>query len=886
MDRDKLNPYISALLDASLDPAVVTDAGGNILVANEAFSLLCGGPVDHLPRKHIGECIRERYPGAENQWQDVLGTVAAKGRCNGMALSLGAGLQARELVVSGTRIDLPGSQEPDLLLTIWRDETEKLRAERDLERSERFNRGLVEASPLGIVVLDAAGIVTWENPLLARVMGVPEGQGTPVIGMEVSKIPPLVEAGLLPLIERAYAGEVVNGEVARYTSLYGRKLVLDLHLAPLRDKEGSLEGVVVLVSDVTDREQVAAELRESHVTLERFMHMSPVGLGFARGRIMHRANRAMYRIFGYEPADMEGQDTRKLYATDEEYERVGQELTRQIAEEGMAVIETRMKREDGTFIDCLMQGYALHPSDPGASMVVGIMDISARKAAEEEMKRLRTAIEQADEMIVVADIEGKVVFSNPAFERMTGYSREEARGKGSKLIIGEIIEGASYDDMESVVRAGRVWHDRCTIRRRDGSRLDIEANVSPVKDRQGRLVNVVSVSRDVTREIELEGQLRHAQKMEAIGTLAGGIAHDFNNLLHAIMGFTELSMHMVPHDGKVYSNLTEVVTAARRARDLIDQVLTFARRTEQERRRMQVQKILEEAIKLLRGTLPSTIDISARIDEDCGPIMADPTQIHQVVLNLCTNAFKAMRDLGGRLDVALEEVLLEPTEYPGARELPVGRYAVLTVRDTGHGMDRQTLERIFDPYFSAWESDEGTGLGLAMVHGIVRNHGGWVDVESEPGHGTTFTVYLPVTLEKDRGEVAVEQGDALVPLAGRVLVVDDEASIVRLGELVLARMGCDVTGFTSSTEALQAFMNAPGAFDAVLTDQTMPGYTGSELARRMIELRPDLPIAIATGFSDNLTEEQARAIGVCELLPKPLGIADLERAIRRLLVKT
>jgi len=387
--------------------------------------------------------------------------------------------------------------------------------------------------------------------------------------------------------------------------------------------------------------------------------------------------------------------------------------------------------------------------------------------------------------------------------------------------------------------------------------------------------------RDQEEKERLMGELRQAQKMEAIGTLAGGIAHDFNNILYAMLGYAELSMTEVAKDSGIYQNLSEIVKGGKRAADLVRQILTFCRKAEQEKKPVQLQPIVKEALKLMRGTLPTTIDIRQQIDPHCRPILADITQIHQVIVNLCTNAYHAMRDQGGILSVNLTEVDKTHALHE-LQDLPGEAFVKLSIADTGSGMDQKILERIFDPYFTTKDHGEGTGLGLSTVHGIVKSHGGTITVRSTPGQGSCFDVYLPVLEEKPALNLKSET-TALPKVHGRVLFVDDEATIAELGGKILKQIGVEAEVFTSSVAALAAFEAAPHAFDAVITDQTMPGLTGMELAKKILELRPDTPIILTTGFSESVSEEQAKAVGIKEFMLKPLSLEVITWTVSRLL---
>lgn len=378
---------------------------------------------------------------------------------------------------------------------------------------------------------------------------------------------------------------------------------------------------------------------------------------------------------------------------------------------------------------------------------------------------------------------------------------------------------------------------------------------------------------------KLEKQVRHSQKMEAIGTLAGGVAHDFNNILYPILGYTEMALDEISEGSPARENLNEIMTAAQRARKLVEQILTFSRLDHQGRIPLKIHRAVKEALNLLRATLPATIEVLQRIDENCGPVLADPTQIQQVVMNLCTNAFHAMQDHGGTLIVGLEEIQIASEDLPGSQE-PV-TYVKLTVADTGYGMSKDVLERIFEPYFTTKKVGEGTGMGLAVVHGIIKGYDGDIQVYSEPGNGTTFNVYLP-RIYKDvktdgRTPVKIEKGDE------RILLVDDEDQIARMLEQMLASLGYRVRAVSDPIEALEIFENTPQAFDLVITDMTMPKITGDLLARELMKIRPEIPVILCTGFSKLIDEDRAQKIGIRRLIMKPAIKSEIAGAIREAL---
>ncbi len=507
-------------------------------------------------------------------------------------------------------------------------------------------------------------------------------------------------------------------------------------------------------------------------------------------------------------------------------------------------------------------------------------DMTERKLAEEERMRLATAVEQGAESIIITDMKGNIEYVNPAFEQTFGYTREDITGRNFSLFRSERHPRSFYEDMWNTIKNGRVWTGRVSNLKKDGALCEFETTISPIRDNSGSIINFVSINRDVTHEVFMEKQLRQAQKMEAIGTLAAGISHDFNNILAAIFGYVELAQMTLPEGNETRSRLDKVLNAAERAKNLVMQILTFCRQTENERKPLQISPIIKEALNLLRAFIPATIDIRQDIRSPSVMVLADPTQIHQVLMNLCTNAANAMREKGGVLKVIMEDVSVG-AEYTGRLPgLDPGEYVKLSVCDTGHGIMPEIAERIFDPFFTTKKPGEGTGMGLAVVHGIITSHGGAIYVESEPEKGTSFYIYLPLISSQE----TMPKPDTVkqVPTGSeRILVIDDEKDLLEIFEAILKNLGYKVVVETSSVNALEIFRMKPDYFDLIITDQTMPNMTGEELSKEIMRIRPSIPIIICTGYSELMTEEKALKIGIKGFLTKPFAQDEIARTIRQ-----
>ncbi len=461
-------------------------------------------------------------------------------------------------------------------------------------------------------------------------------------------------------------------------------------------------------------------------------------------------------------------------------------------------------------------------------------------------------------------MEGKPLYSNKAFHVPEGHILINNALSVPVVLHGEVIglltvanKETGYDEKDQAFLESIAWY------------------IAPVLHAR--------LQRDRKEEDKkkLKARLSQAQKMEAIGTLAGGIAHDFNNILAAIIGYAELAILEVPDGSKVKQDLMEIFKAGNRAKDLVQQILTFSRQSDMEKKPVRVSRIVKEALKFLRASLPTTIEIRENIEKDIGTIEADPTQIHQILMNLCTNAHHAMREEGGILEVTLTNVDMDAYTIRQYPDISSGPYVRLSVSDTGHGITPDVKERIFDPYFTTKGVGEGTGLGLAVVHGIVKDHAGAITVYSETGKGTTFHIFLPV-IEKAE-EPKKETMGPLPTGHERILFIDDDPSLVEIGREILGKLGYDVVAKTSSIEALELFREQPDKFDLVITDMTMPNMTGDRLAAELMKIRPDIPTILCSGFSEKMSNEKADALGIKNFLMKPIVMKDLAKTIRKVL---
>ena len=527
-------------------------------------------------------------------------------------------------------------------------------------------------------------------------------------------------------------------------------------------------------------------------------------------------------------------------------------------------------------------------------------EIEERKRAEKTLRnseeKFRFLAEKMFDIIWTIDRDFKTTYVSPSIENVIGFTPEERKRQPLEEIITpeslqrvqEIFLGELQRDEEGTVDPDRSVTIEVEYYRKDGSTVWMENTVKAIRDSGGKIVGMHGVSRDITErkiaeeeKAKLQSQLQQVQKMESIGTLAGGIAHDFNNILGIIVGNTELAMDDVPEWNPARHNLEAIRIAGMRARDMVKRIMAFSRQSPQEMKPVRISPIIKESLKLLRSSIPTTIEIRQNISSESDTVRADPTQINQVLINLCTNAAHAMGEKAGVLEVGLEHIEMDKDSAIHYYDLSSGKYVRLTVSDTGNGIEPKILERIFDPYFTTKKVGEGSGMGLSVVHGIVKSHGGGISAISEQGKGTVFHVLFPCI--EDEPEPEVEIAVEIPRGKERILFVDDEKAMVDAIQPMIERLGYQVTVRTSSIEGLEAFRANPDRFDLVITDFTMPNMTGMELAKELLKLRSDILIIICTGYSEHINEDKAKESGIRAFVMKPVVLGEIANTIRKVL---
>jgi len=755
---------------------------------------------------------------------------------------------------------------------------------RRAETSLSLFRALLDRSSDGIEVADPeTGVLLDVNETTCERLGYTRAE---LLAMKVwelytQEMNPVLWAQKISSLRQA-GHKVVEGECRRKD---GSTFPVEISV---RHVQLDREYLIASVRDITDRLLAQKQVRQ----LSHAVEQSPAAVVITdtRGNIEY-VNRKFIEVTGYSLAEVLGKNPRFLKSGEMPPETY-RELWRTLRAGGTWTGELHNRKKNG---ELHWEWASISPILDERGQPVHYLAVKedqtarrrAEKALRESEEKFRQIAETINEVFWITEQPGdRMIYVSPAYEKIWGRTCASLYESPASW-----AEAIHPDDRDRVVRASAnglprgEYDETYRVVRPDGAVRWIHDQAFPVRNAAGEIHRVVGTAEDITEHRKLEAQFRQAQKMESIGQLAGGIAHDFNNILSAIVGHLYLARQEAEGRPALQENLEHIATATRRATDLVSQILTFSRRKESERTAIKLNNIVLEALKLLRASMPATIRIQTGLAETPA-VLANPTAIHQIIMNLGTNALHAMRAEPGTLRIELEVEELDAAFAASHRGLHSGRHVRLSVGDSGCGMDAATLEHIFDPFFTTKAVGEGTGLGLAVVHGIMKSHGGGVVVHSQPGQGTVFHLYFPVL--DSPVEVKAGQPDAAPVPRGRgerILYVDDEEVLARVGKRTLEGIGYVVTTKTTALDALAAIRDQPGAFDLVITDLTMPVMDGLRLGTQMLQFQPGLPIILMTGYSGDLTAEKVCALGFSQLLEKPCAARALAEAVHQVLLQ-
>ena len=767
-------------------------------------------------------------------------------------------------------------------------------AETNLGESEKRFRTLVDTIPHGIQEIAQDGTITFTNPAHAQIYGTESNElvGTSIFDLaaglsEKSQL----EAHLEYLFEdqphphpwfgtdRTKDGRIINTQV-------------DWNYK--RDVQGRVLGLITVISDITHRKRAEKALLDNLNFMNTLIDTIPNPVFYKDNEGLYLGcNVAYAKTLGLDKEAILGRSLVELESTvgSEKADRYHSQDLLLLKKPGIETHEACVHCADGEKRDFILFKATFSDADDQVAGMVGIMlDITENKKAEKLLKESKALFDafmhHLPGLAFMKDPEGRYLYVNDAFDQLTGATTGETTGRKAADVWDPLTAGILEINDAEVIQSRVANNQLEDVRLPDGRERHLLTARFPIFQ-DDKLFALGGISIDITERAiaqrerrQLEIQLQQTQKMEALGTLAGGIAHDFNNILAAIIGYTEIAVADTAKESPTHDYLTRVLESGERARSLIKQILAFSRQGDMEPKPVQLKLIIKEVLKLLRASLPATIDIDQEIHSD-GAVMADPTQLHQVMMNLGTNAGYAIGEKGGTLSARLEEFKVDADFARRHTDLKPGDYLKLSVADTGQGISAEHLDKIFDPFFTTKPKGEGTGMGLAVAHGIVTGLGGLILVDATPGRGTRFDVYLPA-LPRDTQVVTTEE-KTLPTGKERILFVDDEPFQTDMLKHLLGLLGYKVETRNSGAEAVALFEKDPQAFDMVITDMIMPKMTGDQLAQKLLTIRPDLPIILATGYSEGFSEAKAKAQGLRAYALKPLVIEELSKLVRQVL---
>jgi PAS domain S-box-containing protein len=774
--------------------------------------------------------------------------------------------------------NLPGENRNPVLGDIT-PQTKDLEA---LAASEVRYRRLFESAKDGILILDAeTGLVMDVNPFLIELLGLAREE---FLGKEIWQL------GLFADIvaNQESFRELQQKEYIRYEdkplrTADGRKV--DVEFVSNVYQANGLRVIQCNIREITERKRVTEALRNSQQFIEGIINAIPARVFWKdTNHVFLGCNRAFASDAGFDdPKEVIGKDDYQMPWRDQA------DLYRQdddaVIEKGLPLLnrEEPQTTPTGITLTLLTSKVPLRDSAGNNSGILGTyMDITGTRQTEAARTLLAAAVEQSAETIVITDAAATILYANPAFEKITGYSREEAIGKNPRLLKSGRHDAEFYRTMWETLRRGETWAGRMINKRKDGAFYEEEAVISPVHDATGKIINYVGVKRDVTREAHLENELRQAQKMEAVGRLAGGVAHDFNNLLMGIMGFTELCLDELASDSPIREWLNEIIRAADRSAEITRQLLAFARRQIAAPKILNLNDAVSGMLKLLGRLIGENIKLVWIPGSELRPIKIDPSQVDQILANLCLNARDAIAGVG-TITLQTENITLDAACSAIHTEATPGPYVLLSVRDDGCGMDRETLEHIFEPFFSTKGVGQGTGLGLATVYGIVKQNQGFIYADSESGKGATFTLYLPQAADADKTPAGPVKANVPRGRGETILLVEDEKSLRTTCSLSLDSLGYKVLLAESPHDALMLAEQHPGGIDLLLTDVVMPGMSGKELANRLVSVTPSQKILFMSGYPGEIMAKQGLLETRSPFIAKPFSRIDLARKVREVL---
>ncbi len=864
------------------DAVITTDTGGLVKQMNRVAEQLTGWRETDATGKPVDEVFHIVNEETRSKVEDPVARVLREGVVVGLGnhtLLMAKDGTERPIVDSGAPICDDSGFITGVVL-VFKDQTQEREAQKALQESEERLRLFIEHAPSALAMFDRtmrylAVSRRWINDYHLG--------DRDIVGHSHYEMFPEIPDRWKAVHQRGLEGEVLRADDDCLERTDGAVQWLRWEVRPWYTAQGGIGGIVIFTEDVTARKKAEEALRISEDRYRAIFDNASVGIDMvdAEGRFL-QVNNALTQMLGYSRDELLNMTFLDVSHPDDV------QLSRQYhdrmaqGEAGPYRVQKRYLKKDGRVVWADAYVSSLRDSTGGYAGTIGVIsDITQRVAAEEERERLALAIEQAAEVVEITDVDGNIQYVNPAFEKVTGYTRSEAVGRNPRFLKSGEHDKEFYKQLWDTIKRGQVWSGRLVNKRRDGRLYQEEATISPVRDSSGKIVNFVAVKRDITEHLELSRQLQQAQKMEAVGTLAGGVAHDFNNILQVALGYSELILGDEELPGHYRADVHKILESATRGADLVQRLLIFSRKTEIKPQPLKLNRRINEMRKMLERTIPRMIEIQLFLCENLATIDADSTQMDQVLMNLAVNARDAMPQ-GGRLIFETANIDLDEEYATAHLGTKPGHYVLLTITDTGAGMDQETLGHIFEPFYTTKGVGEGTGLGLAMVYGIVQQHGGHIRCYSEPGEGTTFKIYFPAVVAN---EELIETAVKVIPRGGSetILLVDDEELIRDLGSRILSKAGYHVLTANNGRDALELYRVQRERIALVILDLIMPEMDGRQCLEDLLSLNPSIKVVIASGYSANGPTKAALSAGAKGFVGKPYDIRRVLEIVRSVL---
>ncbi len=759
------------------------------------------------------------------------------------------------------------------------------KAESSLAKNIEQYKMLFNASPGGIVVEDAEGYIRDVNPALLKIFGYSKKE---LIGKHISifttpKTRHLVKKHIPELLKGKQLKHIIESKRKDGTIIY-----MQLHESRVKLTDGTY-GILSIAEDITETKKAQDKLKESESWFRTMFYDNRAVMLVVDPNDNQKildANNSAVRFYGYSHEELLKMDMGQLSIMQRQKR---EELMKQAVQQSASYFQFKHILADGSLKD--VEVYASPFTSNGQKrMFVIVHDISLRKKAETELNLLAALVEQAVESVIITDTNGTILYINSAFENETGYSASELIGENPRILKSGKHDKAFYQDLWDTILSGGKWQNVIINKRKNGELYHEKAVIFPIKNKDGVITNFAAILRDITQEQLLKAQVKQLQKMEAIGTLAGGIAHDFNNILTVINGHAEIAMMRADKESKVHHDLVSILGAGKRAAKLTAQLLAFSRKQVHERRIVDINDIILNMDKMIRRLISEDIKIEIKLEEGMPKINADEAQIEQIIMNLIINARDAINEVQNK---ARPRVITLLTRYvqtadmiPLEDENIMMRYIVIEVRDTGIGMDMEVRNRIFEPFYTTKTVAKGTGLGLSTVYGIVKQNAGHILVESMPGEGSSFTIFWPVTHQKEESVKETEKPPETIYGTESVLLVEDDATVSDFAASALKELGYRVVTAQNGVEAIELLNKIDYSVDLVVTDMIMPEMNGNELARKIKDRIPLNRILFVSGYPfSSLVKEGALEEGI-QFLQKPYSVTGLVRKIRQILEDT